>query len=107
MNGAYFGISPLDTGGLLDPTDALVAYLVRHGIGDGMPPQDDLSEIFLTLDEIALRPLPVLLDPGLVDGKIGSGGLSIATASDGIGNCSESADCEERLGAHVDIIMAD
>ena len=95
MNRADFRISPLHTGGLLDPTDALVAYLVRRGIGNGMPSQDDLSEIFLTLDEISLRPLPVLLDPGLINGEIGAGGLTLAIAGDGTWNCSETANCEE------------
>ena len=101
MNCANFCISPLHTGGLLDPTDALMAYLVRRGIRNGMPSQDDLSEIFLTLHEIALRPLPVLLDPGLIDGEIGAGGLTIAIAGDDTGNCGENTDCEERLGTHV------
>ena len=96
MNRPYFGVPPLHAGGLLDPSDALVAYLVRDGIGDGMPSQDDLSEIFLALDEIALRPLSVLLDPGLVDGERRPGGLTIAIAGDYTGKCRKSANGEER-----------
>ena len=89
MNRSNVGIPPLHAGGLLDPTDTLVAYLVRHDTGNGMPSQNDLAEVLLTLHEIALRPLPVLLDPGLVDGEIGSGGLTIG---DGSGKCSESSE---------------
>jgi hypothetical protein len=102
VNRPYFGIAPLHAGGFLDPTDALMAYLVCHSAGDGIPPQDNFAKIFLTLDEIPLRPLPVLLDAGLVDGKLRPGWL--ITSRDGPGACSES-DCKERKGAiHVKIL---
>ena len=54
-----------------------------------MPPQDDLAQIFLPLDQISLRPLPVLLDAGLVDGELWSFVAGDGTGARGQGKCKE------------------
>ena len=85
-------VATLQPGGLLNPPHALVTYLVPDGGGDGVPPQDDLAQIFLPLDQISPRPLPVLLDAGLVDGELWSFVAGDGAGARGQGKCKEKGD---------------
>ena len=89
MHSPNFCVATLRSGGLLNPSHALVTYLVPCGGGDGVPPQYDLAQIFLPLDQISLRPLPVLLDAGLVDGELWSFVAGDGTGARGQGKCKE------------------
>jgi hypothetical protein len=92
MHSPNFHVATLRSGGLLNPPHALVTYLVPDGGGDGVPPQNDLAEIFLPLDQISPRPLPVLLDAGLVDGELWSFVAGDGAGARGQGKCKEKED---------------